>query len=281
MKTSSWSFHWFESSSSAFASPIHVSCHCCMLFHHSDLDQPRKKHTLYRLHSSFTTCLWKTSSLNHSCIQLLVMKKRFEFRVLKLPFTPPAVFLTRRGDLTQWLFTTGDWRTMGPHLGTWIRILRKNNTWRSSILPTSISSCCFMLLIVSHNLLGQRHAGGEGSFYIFYLKVVKIDWCKNLNSKKSENVCSCWSCDFFSLPSLCNEKSTNLTPPCSNLRRLNLIVKTPWGSKEVSPDRARNGVFGTVPWWNHSLSSPVIPFKMGVSKNRGTPKWMVYNRKPY
>ena len=107
------------------------------------------------------------------------------------------------------------------------------------------------------------------------------DWGKNLNSKKSENVCSCWSCDFFSLPSLCNEKSTNLTPPCSNLRRLNLIVKTPWGSKEVSPDRARNGVFGTVPWWNHSLSSPVIPFKMGVSKNRGTPKWMVYNRKPY
>lgn len=56
----------------------------------------KKTHTLYRLHPSFTTCLWKTSSLNHSCIQLLVMKKRFEFRVLKLPFKPPAVFDTSR-----------------------------------------------------------------------------------------------------------------------------------------------------------------------------------------
>ena len=33
---------------------------------------------------------------------------------------------------------------------------------------------------------------------------------------------------------------------------------------------------GTSIWWGESF-----PMQMGVSKNRGTPKWMVYNGKPY
>ncbi len=32
---------------------------------------------------------------------------------------------------------------------------------------------------------------------------------------------------------------------------------------------------------NRCTHSPSPPKKMGVSKNRGTPKWMVYNGKPY
>ena len=150
------------------------SCHCCMLFHHSDFDQPRKKPTPYIVSIPVSqlacgrqapwiiavySCWWWKRDSSSEFWNCLLNRQRF---------------LTRRGDLTQWVFTTGDWRTMGPHLGIWIRILRKN-TWRSSILPTSISSCCFMLLIVSHNLLGQRQSGGEGSGHIFFLKVVKID----------------------------------------------------------------------------------------------------------
>ena len=33
-------------------------------------------------------------------------------------------------------------------------------------------------------------------------------------------------------------------------------------------------------WMVKTLSGPNV-FQMGVSKNRGTPKWMVYNGKPY
>ena len=65
----------------------------------------------------------------------------------------------------------------------------------------------------------------------------------------------------------------------------------PWGFGETSPGYNcldihpvvdRKGVWdemqvNALPWKDHLKNV----FHMGVSKNRGTPKWMVYNGKPY
>ena len=78
-----------------------------------------------------------------------------------------------------------------------------------------------------------------------------IGWCQNLHSKKQ-----------FAAITAASElgKASRLCPPLHMAWKMNF---------EMCLEKCRN-LSKTKPWT-----------QMGISKNRGTPKWMVYKGKPY
>ena len=73
--------------------------------------------------------------------------------------------------------------------------------------------------------------------------------------------------------------------PWSSQMGPSLIQRCAWTELQMRKIRNQNNVQGKRPHKleNSSIhySTQIFVFYMGVSKNRGTPKWMVYNGKPY
>ena len=65
-------------------------------------------------------------------------------------------------------------------------------------------------------------------------------------------------------------------PPHRSGRGARPLVWRPWST----PGNSIDGNSGLEPWIRFLGEDPA-EVEMGVSKNRGTPKWMVYNEKPY